>query len=77
MPPMSHAAPASERDPLRAHKLELSRHTVDNYVEALHERFGVSSRGELLAKVGQDRSTAAPKLSLESGRQSLDGAPPG
>lgn len=57
-----------------AHKLQLSRHTVHNYVKALHQRFGVSSRGELLAKVGQDRSTAAPKLSLDAPRQSLDGA---
>jgi DNA-binding CsgD family transcriptional regulator len=57
-----------------AHKLQLSRHTVHNYVKALHQRFGVSSRGELLAKVGQDRSTAAPKLSLDAGRQSMDGA---
>ena len=47
-------------------KLELSPHTVHNYVKALHQRFGVSSRGELLAKVGQERKTAAPKLSMEA-----------
>jgi DNA-binding CsgD family transcriptional regulator len=34
-------------------KLELSQHTIHNYVKALHQRFGVSSRGELLAKAGQ------------------------
>src|SRR4051812_31805244 len=66
------AAGSSEKQ--IAHKLQLSRHTIHNYVKALHQRFGVSSRGELLAKVGQDRSTAAPKLSLDAGRQSLDGA---
>jgi DNA-binding CsgD family transcriptional regulator len=27
----------------------LSRHTVHDYVKALHRHFGVSSRGELLA----------------------------
>jgi DNA-binding NarL/FixJ family response regulator len=66
------AAGSSEKQ--IAHKLQLSRHTIHNYVKALHQRFGVSSRGELLAKVGQDRSSAAPKLSLDAGRQSLDGA---
>jgi DNA-binding CsgD family transcriptional regulator len=50
-----------------AHKLQLSRHTIHNYVKALHQRFGVSSRGELLAKVGKERSSAAPKLSLDAG----------
>jgi DNA-binding CsgD family transcriptional regulator len=57
-----------------AHKLQLSRHTIHNYVKALHQRFGVSSRGELLAKVGQDRTTAAPKLSMDAPRQISDGA---
>ena len=51
-----------------AMKLELSRHTVHNYVKALHQRFAVSSRGELLAKVGQGRTSAAPKLSLDAPR---------
>ena len=36
-------------------KLELSRHTIHNYVKALHQRFQVSSRGELLAKVGKEK----------------------
>ena len=33
-----------------AHRLGLSRHTVHVYVKALYKRFGVSSRGELLAR---------------------------
>jgi len=32
-------------------KLGISAHTVHDYVKALHKRFGVASRGELLAKV--------------------------
>jgi DNA-binding CsgD family transcriptional regulator len=48
-----------------AHKLELSRHTIHNYVKALHQRFGVSSRGELLARAGKDRETFTPQLSVE------------
>jgi DNA-binding CsgD family transcriptional regulator len=49
-----------------AMKLELSRHTIHNYVKALHQRFQVSSRGELLAKVGKEkRPDFRPKLSLE------------
>ena len=47
-----------------AMKLELSRHTIHNYVKALHQRFGVSSRGELLAKAGAARAESAPRLSL-------------
>jgi DNA-binding CsgD family transcriptional regulator len=46
-------------------RLELSRHTIHNYVKALHQRFGVSSRGELLARAGKDRETFTPQLSLE------------
>lgn len=47
-------------------RLELSRHTIHNYVKALHQRFGVSSRGELLARVGKEReATFTPQLSLE------------
>lgn len=47
-----------------ATKLELSRHTIHNYVKALHQRFEVSSRGELLAKAGQAKAGSGPKLSL-------------
>jgi DNA-binding CsgD family transcriptional regulator len=44
-------------------KLELSPHTIHNYIKALHQRFEVSSRAELLAKVS--RSPAfQPKLSI-------------
>jgi DNA-binding CsgD family transcriptional regulator len=49
-----------------AMKLELSRHTIHNYVKALHQRFQVSSRGELLAKVGREqRPDFRPKLTVE------------
>jgi DNA-binding CsgD family transcriptional regulator len=53
-----------------ANKLELSRHTIHNYVKALHQRFGVSSRGELLAKAGQVMQDSGPKLSLSLPRKS-------
>lgn len=48
-----------------AHKLELSRHTIHNYVKALHQRFGVSSRGELLARCGPQQSTFTPSFSMK------------
>ena len=49
-----------------AHKLELSRHTIHNYVKALHQRFQVSSRGELLAKASdQNKPDFRPKLTIE------------
>jgi hypothetical protein len=47
-------------------KLELSRHTIHNYVKALHQRYQVSSRGELLAKVGKEtKPDFRPKLTIE------------
>jgi DNA-binding CsgD family transcriptional regulator len=46
-------------------KLELSQHTVHNYVKALHQRFEVNSRGELLAKAGKIRATFLPQLSIQ------------
>ena len=52
-----------------ANRLELSRHTIHNYVKALHQRFGVSSRGELLARAGKERETFTPQLSLELPRE--------
>lgn len=52
-----------------AGKLELSRHTIHNYVKALHQRFGVSSRGELLARVGKEKASFTPKLSMELPRE--------
>jgi DNA-binding CsgD family transcriptional regulator len=55
-----------------AGKLELSRHTIHNYVKALHQRFGVSSRGELLALCGSQKASFTPKLSMEPQRQATD-----
>jgi DNA-binding CsgD family transcriptional regulator len=46
-------------------RLDLSRHTIHNYVKALHQRFGVSSRGELLARAGKQRETFTPQLSFD------------
>jgi DNA-binding CsgD family transcriptional regulator len=46
-------------------KLELSQHTIHNYVKALHQRFEVSSRGELLSKAGKIKATFMPQLSLD------------
>lgn len=48
-----------------AARLDLSRHTIHNYVKALHQRFEVSSRGELLAKAGAaSKPDFTPKLSI-------------
>ena len=44
--------------------LGISRHTVHNYVKALHRRLGVSSRGELLAKARTTSADFTPKLSV-------------
>jgi DNA-binding CsgD family transcriptional regulator len=49
-----------------AYALGLSQHTVHHYVQALHKRFGVASRAELLAKANQQRLDFRPKLSVES-----------
>jgi DNA-binding CsgD family transcriptional regulator len=58
-----------------AAKLELSRHTIHNYVKALHQRFEVSSRGELLAKVGAaSKPDFKPKLSISLPREEKDAA---
>jgi hypothetical protein len=48
-----------------AFALGLSQHTVHHYVQALHKRFGVASRAELLAKANQQRLDFRPKLSVE------------
>ncbi|HEV8607501.1 MAG TPA: LuxR C-terminal-related transcriptional regulator [Tepidisphaeraceae bacterium] len=45
-------------------KLELSRHTIHNYVKALHQRLGVSSRGELLALANSSKQDFIPRLSM-------------
>lgn len=52
-----------------ASKLGLSRHTIHNYVKALHQRLGVSSRGELLARVGQTQKDFIPRLSIDNTRK--------
>ncbi len=52
-----------------ATRLGLSPHTIHNYVKALHQRFGVSSRGELLARARKEKSTSPPRLSLDLPRE--------
>jgi hypothetical protein len=54
-----------------AFALGLSQHTVHHYVQALHKRFAVASRAELLAKANQQRTDFRPKLSADE-----DGAVP-
>lgn len=57
-------------------QLELSRHTVHNYVKALHQRFGVSSRGELLSKAGKIKATFLPQFSLQPPSEPIPQAHP-
>ena len=45
-------------------RLGISPHTVHNYVKALHQRMGVTSRGELLAKAAPPAASFVPKLSV-------------
>ncbi len=47
-----------------AYALGLSQHTVHNYIRALHTRFEVSSRAELIAKATEDRADFTPKLTI-------------
>ena len=51
-------------------RLGISPHTVHNYVKALHQRLGVTSRGELLARAPKSAGAFVPKLSIHhaSGR---------
>jgi len=59
-----------------ANRLELSRHTIHNYVKALHQRFEVSSRGELLAKAGAaNKPDFTPKLSITLPRRAAERTP--
>ena len=51
-----------------AYHLGLSQHTVHNYVRALHKRFEVSSRAELIARASEERHDFRPKLSLPPDR---------
>lgn len=46
-------------------RLGISPHTVHNYVKALHQRFGVSSRGELLAKMQPTQTGFVPQFSVK------------
>lgn len=48
-----------------AFKLGISPHTVHNYVKALHQRFNVSSRGELIAAATRSEKDFVPRLSVE------------
>jgi DNA-binding CsgD family transcriptional regulator len=50
-----------------AQLLGISPHTVHNYVKALHQRFNVSSRGELVAAVNKRGRDFVPRLSSEVG----------
>jgi DNA-binding CsgD family transcriptional regulator len=51
-------------------QLGISPHTVHNYVKILHQRLGVSSRGELLAKTPR-ADGFLPKLSIEAPSDSV------
>lgn len=46
-----------------AFQLKISPHTVHNYVKALHQRFNVSSRGELIAAANKTEKHFVPRLS--------------
>jgi DNA-binding CsgD family transcriptional regulator len=43
-----------------ARRLDLSRHTVNDHMKDLHRRFGVSSRGELMAAFVRHRGNSPP-----------------
>lgn len=62
-----------------AFKLGISPHTVHNYVKALHQRFNVSSRGELIAAATKSDKDFVPRLSVEvfpiAKKQSKDDEP--
>jgi hypothetical protein len=60
-----------------AFALGLSRHTIHNYIRALHRRFGVSSRAELIAKATDDRADFRPKLSVAPRESAVPHLPPG
>ena len=60
-----HELMAGQSEKQIALKLGLSRHTIHNYVKALHQRFGVSSRGELLARAAASRADFIPQFSVD------------
>jgi DNA-binding CsgD family transcriptional regulator len=59
---------ASEKEVAR--RLDVSRHTVHGHVKMLHQRFGASSRGELLARA---RELHSPAQLVEPGAGVLGG----
>ncbi len=48
-----------------ANAIGISPHTVHNYVKALHQRFEVASRGELIAAANKRAHDFVPRLSVE------------
>ncbi|MEO6437032.1 MAG: LuxR C-terminal-related transcriptional regulator [Tepidisphaeraceae bacterium] len=56
-----------------AFHLGLSTHTVHNYIRALHRRFNVSSRAELIAKASEERFDFRPRLSIKVARTARGG----
>jgi DNA-binding NarL/FixJ family response regulator len=54
-----------------AARLELSRHTVHEYVKALYKRFDVSTRAELLARWVRKKAITRPERNaLDQARES-------
>lgn len=53
---------AGEGEKQIAARLGLSRHTVHEYIKALHRRFDASNRAELLAHVASQRPAFRPRL---------------
>jgi DNA-binding CsgD family transcriptional regulator len=52
-----------------AHKLHISEHTVSDHIKFLHRHFGVSSRGELMAKfLPSARKPPDPTVDADSAR---------
>ena len=58
------AGGASEKE--LAHQLGVSTHTLHDHVKAVHRAYGVRSRGELLARWGNDMRRPRVRLVVES-----------